>query len=121
LLVLAGGFVGLAAPFTQGSPSQFSQVWFPPKERTRATAMGFLGTYLGSAASYILSPSIVPDPSGWPNDNDDDKQIHFLEAHPIEAAAVLSNFKTLIYLEAAFGEWRAVARTTGRAVPQRHS
>jgi hypothetical protein len=97
--------VGLAAPFTQGSPSQFSEVWFPSNERTRATAMGFLGTYLGSAASYIMSPSIVPDPIGWPTDSD--KQSKFLQDHPAAAEEVLKNFKTLILVEAAFGEQRA--------------
>ena len=97
--------MGLAAPFTQGSPSQFSEVWFPSNERTRATAMGFLGTYLGSAASYIMSPSIVPDPIGWPTDSD--KQSKFLQDHPAAAEEVLKNFKTLILVEAAFGEQRA--------------
>jgi hypothetical protein len=63
ILLLSGAFCGIAAPFTQGSPSRFSAIWFPPNERTRATAFGFLGTYLGTAVSYILSPMLVPDPN----------------------------------------------------------
>lgn len=67
LLLLSGAFCGFAAPFTQGSPSRFSALWFPEVERTRATAVAFMGTYLGSAASYVLSPALVPDPIGWPS------------------------------------------------------
>ena len=63
LLLLAGAFVGLAAPFTQGSAARFSAIWFPPSERARATAVSYLGTYFGSALSYVLSPGVVATPS----------------------------------------------------------
>lgn len=43
LLQLGGVFCGIAGPFTQGSPSRFSSIWFPSSEQTRATAIGFLG------------------------------------------------------------------------------
>jgi len=64
LLLAAGACVGIAGPFTQGSPSQFSAEYFPESERTRATGIAFLGTYLGASASYILSPAMVQDPLG---------------------------------------------------------
>lgn len=66
LLQLAGACCGAAGPFTQGSPSRFSAIWFPPGERTRATAVGFLGTYLGTASSYLVAPALVQDPSDFP-------------------------------------------------------
>ena len=66
LLQLAGACCGAAGPFTQGSPARFSAIWFPPRERTRATAVGFLGTYLGTASSYLISPALVRQPSDFP-------------------------------------------------------
>jgi FLVCR family MFS transporter len=66
LMQLGGAFCGIAGPFTQGSPSRFSAIWFPPEERTRATAIAFLGTYIGSAASYVISPALVQTPDQMP-------------------------------------------------------
>ena len=66
MMQLAGAFCGAAGPFTQGSPSRFAAIWFPEEERTRATAVGFLGTYLGTASSYIIAPAIVRVPSDYP-------------------------------------------------------
>jgi hypothetical protein len=34
-------------------------LWFPAEERQKAQAVGFLGTYLGAGASYLISPCIV--------------------------------------------------------------
>lgn len=38
-----------------------SATWFPPNERMTATAIATLGSYLGSATSYVMGPYIVPD------------------------------------------------------------
>lgn len=66
LLMIGGVFCGMAGPFTQGSPSRLSAQWFPENERARATAVAYLGTYLGSGASYVISPAIVRSPHDIP-------------------------------------------------------
>jgi hypothetical protein len=60
LLQLAGMACGAAAPFTQGSPSRFSALWYPPESRTRATALCFLGVPLGLSIGYAVAPLLVP-------------------------------------------------------------
>ena len=40
-----------------------SQRWFPPRERTTATAVGTVSCYLGSAMGFLLGPLIVGEPS----------------------------------------------------------
>ena len=40
---------------------RLSAIWFPPTERTTATAICIQISYLGTAASYIIGPNIIPD------------------------------------------------------------
>ena len=45
------------------APSAVSAAWFPPHERTTATGIALVFNNLGNAVSFLLAPSIVPDPS----------------------------------------------------------
>ena len=52
---MAGGPVALG-----GSPL-LSATWFPPSERTTATAIGTLAGYFGIALAFAVGPAMVPD------------------------------------------------------------
>ena len=51
---MAGGPVAL------GAPPLVSATWFPPAERTTATAIGSLGGYFGIAIAFTVGPVVVP-------------------------------------------------------------
>jgi FLVCR family MFS transporter len=54
-------------------PTALSATWFPPEERTLATAIMAMGNFLGNALGFILGPLVVPEGS---TDIDDIKQMH---------------------------------------------
>ena len=47
-------FNGLGGPVAMGAPPILSAIWFPPKERATATAIGTVFNYLGVALSFIM-------------------------------------------------------------------
>ena len=51
---MASGTVAL------GAPPLVSATWFPPSERTTATAIGTLVGYFGIAAAFAVGPAMVP-------------------------------------------------------------
>lgn len=60
-LALAGSLInGLAIVFPAGTVA-ISAVWFPPNERTTATAISSAASYLGMACSFLFGTYIVPD------------------------------------------------------------
>ena len=63
---------GIAGIIVFSAPSALSAAWFPPNERTTATAIGIAFNNLGNAASFFLGPAIVPDPSRKDNKTDGD-------------------------------------------------
>ena len=54
-LVMSGGPVAL------GAPPLVSATWFPPSERTTATAIGALTGYFGIAIAFAVGPAMVPN------------------------------------------------------------
>ena len=53
---------GMAAIVPFAGPSLVSAVWFPPDQRTTATALASTFNYLGFALSFLLGPLIVTNP-----------------------------------------------------------
>ncbi|XP_070536564.1 solute carrier family 49 member 4-like [Ptychodera flava] len=54
-------FIGLGGPVAMAGPPLISVTWFPPQERTTATAFSTVCAYFGVAASFLLGPLIVED------------------------------------------------------------
>ena len=52
---MAGG------PVAIGAPPLVSATWFPPAERTTATAIGTLAGYFGIAIAFAVGPAMVPN------------------------------------------------------------
>ena len=58
---------GIAGIVVFSAPSAVSSAWFPPRERTTATGIALVFNNLGNAASFLMAPAIVPDPSNITN------------------------------------------------------
>jgi len=52
---MAGG------PVAIGAPPLVSATWFPPSERTTATAIGTLAGYFGIAIAFAVGPAMAPN------------------------------------------------------------
>ncbi|KAL3831880.1 hypothetical protein ACJMK2_023577 [Sinanodonta woodiana] len=52
---------GVAGPVSMGGPPVVSAEWFPPHQRTTATALSIIISSLGVGASFLLGPYLVPD------------------------------------------------------------
>ncbi|XP_033744145.1 solute carrier family 49 member 4-like [Pecten maximus] len=52
---------GLGGPVAMGLPPVLSATWFPPHERTTATAISQILNGLGVGVSFIIGPYLVPD------------------------------------------------------------
>lgn len=62
ILIHAGQiFIGLCGPVGQAAATALSSTWFPPNQRTTATAIGSLASYCGTALSFMLGPHLVND------------------------------------------------------------
>ncbi|XP_060584064.1 solute carrier family 49 member 4 homolog [Ruditapes philippinarum] len=61
-LIHFGQFLnGLAGPIAMGAPPSLSAEWFPPEQRTTATAIATVTNTLGLAVSFLLGPYLVPE------------------------------------------------------------
>ena len=61
-LIHMGQFViGLGGPVGQSSATVISSTWFPPHQRTTATAIASLAAYVGTAISFVIGPRMVTD------------------------------------------------------------
>ncbi|XP_053295975.1 solute carrier family 49 member 4 isoform X1 [Pleuronectes platessa] len=54
---------GLAGPTIMSAGPYLSTTWFAPDQRATATAVASLFCYLGSAASFVVGPLVVPSPN----------------------------------------------------------
>lgn len=62
LLIHMGQFVtGLGGPVAMAAPPLVSAAWFPPSQRTTATAISSLACYSGTALSFVFGPMLVDD------------------------------------------------------------
>ena len=54
-LIHIGQFLnGLGGPIAMGAPPAISAEWFPPEQRTTATAISTLSNTMGNAVSFLL-------------------------------------------------------------------
>jgi len=53
---------GMAGIVIFSAPPAVSSAWFPPNERTTATGIAIVFNNLGNAVSFLMAPSVVPDP-----------------------------------------------------------
>ena len=53
--------VGFAGPVGMAAPPLLSSTWFPPYQRTTATAILTVAGYVGTAVSFLIGPAFVDD------------------------------------------------------------
>ena len=53
--------VNLAGPVAMAAPPVLSSTWFPPHQRTTATAISTMAGYAGTAFSFLIGPAVVDD------------------------------------------------------------
>ena len=54
-------FIALAGPFLVQGPSLLSVTWFPPHQRTTATAIASTSLGFGIALSFIVGPLMLSE------------------------------------------------------------
>ncbi|XP_033625226.1 LOW QUALITY PROTEIN: solute carrier family 49 member 4 homolog [Asterias rubens] len=54
-------FINLSGPLLSAAPTILSAVWFPPHQRTTATAISTASVSMGFAVSFLVGPLIVTD------------------------------------------------------------
>lgn len=52
---------GIGGPIAMAAAPMVSAAWFPPEQRTTATAISSLACYSGTALSFVIGPLLVPD------------------------------------------------------------
>lgn len=62
LFYIAQFLCGSAGPVANAAGPLLSSLWFPPHQRTTATALGTLSIPLGLSLSFIIGPQLVPEP-----------------------------------------------------------
>ena len=61
-LIHLGQFVtGIGGPVAMAAAPLVSSAWFPPHQRTTATAISSLACYSGTALSFVIGPLLVSD------------------------------------------------------------
>lgn len=61
VVIFLGHLVTMLPSFiANGGPPLVSSTWFPPNERTTATAIGTLAANLGSALAFFIGPLMMP-------------------------------------------------------------
>ena len=61
VFIYIGHLVTMLPSFiANGAPPLVSSTWFPPNERTTATAIGTLAANLGGALAFFIGPSMMP-------------------------------------------------------------
>ena len=53
--------IGIAGPIVMAAPTALSAAWFPPDQRTTATAVAQVANGLGNGVSYLIGSLMVPD------------------------------------------------------------
>ena len=62
LSYLCGAINGIAGTVPFSGPSLIASIWFPPRQRTTATALASFFNFFGIGAAFILGPYIVANP-----------------------------------------------------------
>ena len=62
ILINSGQIIaGIASPVAMAAPPLLSSTWFPPHQRTTATAISSIVALVGMAFSFLIGPAFVDD------------------------------------------------------------
>lgn len=106
-----GQFItGIGGPIAMAAAPMVSAAWFPPEQRTTATAISSLACYSGTALSFVIGPLLVPDVLSYVNQTElhnatTDGHISFVELrgyfNQTEREFFKGKIMNLMYIELA--------------------
>lgn len=106
-----GQFItGIGGPIAMAAAPMVSAAWFPPEQRTTATAISSLACYSGTALSFLIGPFLVPDVLSYVNNTElssatKEGEISFIELrkyfNQTERDYFKSKIMNLMYIELA--------------------
>lgn len=88
---------GLAGPVAMAGPPIVSATWFPPHERTTATAISSMIGLMGTGCGFILGPWLVPDVPT--NSTDNSSSLHFSSEDGLQSDGYISAGVSYMELE----------------------
>lgn len=71
--------IGFAGPVAQASATALSSIWFPSNQRTTATAIASLASYVGTSLSFVIGPTVVTDFGDNPFSEAHSKYAHLVD------------------------------------------
>lgn len=84
IVIYIGHLITMLPSFIpNGAPPLVSATWFPPNERTTATAIGALAANIGTALAFFIGPTMIPktnDTNEGNKHNLTDSDVEFIEA-----------------------------------------
>lgn len=85
-----------------GAPPLVSTTWFPPNERTTATAIGSLAFNIGGALGFLIGPAMIPKSFDNSTENNNhnltDKDVKFIEARLMDYFYVQIGIAAFLFL-----------------------
>ena len=102
IFIYIGHLITMLPSFiANGGPPLVSNTWFPPNERTTATAIGALAANFGAALAFLIGPSMIPstfDSSENSTKNFSKKYIHLLETRIMDYFYVQVGLGAFLFL-----------------------
>ena len=102
IFIYIGHLITMLPSFiANGAPPLVSNTWFPPNERTTATAIGALAANFGSALAFLIGPSMIPSTSDSSENSTKSfskKYIHLLETRIMDYFYVQVGLAAFLFL-----------------------
>lgn len=102
VVIYIGHLIAMLPSFiANGAPPLVSTTWFPPNERTTATAIGALAANFGAALAFFIGPTMIPRTFDNSNDNKfnlTDKDIRFIEVRLMDYFYLQTGLAAFLFL-----------------------
>lgn len=102
VVIYFGHLIAMLPSFiANGAPPLVSTTWFPPNERTTATAIGALAANFGAALAFFIGPSMIPftlEKSNKNEQNFTEQQLHLLEGRIMDYFYVQIGLAAFLFL-----------------------
>ena len=102
VVIYLGHLIAMLPSFiANGAPPLVSNTWFPPNERTTATAIGALAANFGAALAFFIGPSMIPKINGCSENSEvnlTDKNVHLIETRIMDYFYVQIGLAAFLFL-----------------------
>ena len=102
VVIFIGHLIAMLPSFIpNGAPPLVSTAWFPPNERTTATAIGALAANFGAALAFFIGPTMIPETNDTFEGNKHnltDKDVKFIEGRLMDYFYVQIGIAAFLFL-----------------------